>query len=139
MRTECGALVSEVKKAKSKGICRRVDGYQSQDSSRPSTATDGTAGAAGCPEHNAPEHGGRGDASGGFSDRPDRSCINGLFRDGNCQESARELTRCEQPPFAVAGADNAIVRTAKMAPVESRAGRFWVSNFLSIKTICTVT
>ena len=102
-----GALVSEVEKAKGKGICRSVDGYQTQDSSRPSTATDGTAGAAGCPEHNAPEHGRRGDETGSFSDCPDRSGTNGSIRDGSCQESARELTRCEQPPSAMPGADNA--------------------------------
>ena len=78
--------------------------FHAQESSCTLSAPAGTAGTAGCPEHNAPEQG-RGDAgAGGSCNCPATSPTNGSICNESPTESARDLTRWEQPASAARGA-----------------------------------
>ena len=93
-----------------------TDAHQAQESRRPSKNPAGTAGAAGCPEHNAPEQGRGGTGAGIPSDSPARSWIKGSISDESRPGSVRDVTRCEQPPSALGGASRAKARSNTTAP-----------------------
>jgi hypothetical protein len=76
---------------------------QAQESSTSSRAAVGTEGAAGSPEHNAPEHGAGGNA-GSDPVRPETPPIKGSTSAASCLGLVRERTVCEQPARAAAGA-----------------------------------
>ncbi len=93
-----------------------TDAYQAQVSMRPSKNPAGTAGAAGCPEHNAPEQGRGGRGMGIPADSPARSWTKGSISDESRRASVRDVTRCEQPPSALGGASRAEARSNTTAP-----------------------
>jgi hypothetical protein len=92
------------------------DAHQAQESRRPSTNPGGIAGAAGCPEHNAPEQGRDGTGTGIPSDFPARSWIKGSISDESRSESVRDVTRWEQPASVPGGASKPKARSNTTAP-----------------------
>jgi hypothetical protein len=100
-----------------------IDPHQDQESTRPSNTPAGTEGAAGCPEHHAPEQGregggtGSGRAPDGSAKPPDRSCSKGSISEESRSGSDRDVTRWEQPACTPEGADNTSARSDATAPV----------------------
>jgi hypothetical protein len=98
-----------------------ISAQQAQDSACPFNSPGGTDGAAGCPEHHAPEQVRGGGESG--SDRPvlpsDRSSIS----EGCRPRSVREVTRWEHPPRALGGAIRTIAKSNTTAPAGRDANR----------------
>jgi hypothetical protein len=99
-----------------------TEAFQAQESSGSSNTAAGTAGAAGCPEHNAPEQGRGNGGRGRSSDGPDRPWIKGSSGDESRSESVRDVTRCEQPASATVGAIIPTTRSVKKAPAGKGAG-----------------
>lgn len=98
-----------------------AEGHQSQESRRPSDMPAGIAGAAGCPEHHAPEQGRDPGGRGSGADRSAHPVIDGSSWEASRAGSVREVTRWEHPPSAPGGADNAIARSTTTAPVGTEA------------------
>jgi hypothetical protein len=124
------SLVSDESKDSAVKANPGTDAIHAHDSGRTSIDPVGTAGEAGCPEHNAPEQG-RGNAgTGRSSDCPVRSWNRGSISDESRTELVRELTSWEQPASATVGAIMASTRSIKMAPAGRPAGRLKVKDFV---------
>jgi len=109
------ALVSEATEKEAGVIKPGIDAHQAQEPSRPSTTPAGTAGAAGCPEHNAPEQGrgsgGTVSGSDGLATPPAWSRIKGAISEGIRPGLVWDVTRCEQLACAAGGAIRADARS----------------------------
>ncbi len=92
----------------------------------------GTTGAAGCPEHSAPEQGRGGRGLGIPADSPARSWTKGSNSDESRPGSVREVTRCEQPPSAPGGASKTDARSNTTAPA-GRETSCWRAEDLVIR------
>ena len=87
-------------------------------------------GAAGCPEHHEPAHGG---GVGGWGDgRLVRSLINKPTSDVREARSWRVVTRCAQPPATAGGASQASARNDRIAPAVEENG-CWNGRILVIR------
>jgi hypothetical protein len=108
-------LVSEAREKESGGIKPGIDAHQAQELSRPSNTPPGTAGAAGCREHNAPEQGrGSGGTVSGSDELatpPAGSRIKGAISKEIRPGLVRDVTWCEQLACAAGGAIMADARS----------------------------
>ncbi len=105
---------------------------QAQESMRPSENPAGTAGAAGCPEHNAPEQGRGGSGMGIPLVSPVKSWTKGSISDESRPGSVRDVTKCEQLPSTLEGAIRAEARSNRKAPA-GRETSCWREEDLAIR------
>jgi hypothetical protein len=119
-RTVRVALASTGRKEESVEVKPGTDAYQAQEASGPSNTPAGTAGAAGWPEHQAPEQGRGSGRAGSFPDSssstPNRSRIKGSIR-VDCRPGwVRDVTRWEQPASTPRGASRTKAKSDTVAP-----------------------